>query len=486
MLIFAIAGNHELFLRRRKPDSMETQQMKAQARDERIRRQLERSKLAREKLLREEAEKEKLALEQQLAQFQEETRLAQDALRRAEETAELLAEKARLAEEEAMLLSQKAAESEAEIQRIKINAIRSEEEKMQMERKASEAELLATSMVEESERRAKETAALREQLIRSRLSDKELKDKYIGLFRMSSLSSPIEPISNGITVSVAGISNTDMECHSSGYSPSSSMMNRASIMHQISASNAPPMLLSTNSPNSQRYSSSNIIPLSTSTNSLIQSSNNLQSSSNNHPLRSTPTMTSSHFHALSNSMATTPSVETLNHVPGHGGPSMSMQDNSTSIGLIDPTFRTLPISHVPYKSVSSINHTGPSSLYLSHFDDSKHDLRPDSATVQYVKRAIESPLAVLTSCDALSDADVRSLAMEIEKGRLEYLEKSRHLQEQLRGLRNEIEVLKVEDRLSIYDRLHEENVRRGENKYSTLRKTKSGSTRARVAFFEEL
>jgi hypothetical protein len=463
---------------------METQQMKAQARDEKIRRQLERSKLAREKLLREEAEKDKRALEQQLAQFQEETRIAQDALRRAEETAELLAEKARLAEEEAMLLSQKAAESEAEIQRIKINAIRSEEEKMQMERKASEAELLATTMVEESERRAKESAALREQLLRSRLIDKDSKDKYMSLFRMSSLSSPIDQMTNGMN-SVVALTGADMDCHSTGYSPSSSMLNRASIMHQISASNASPMHLSGHSPNAQRYTSSNMLPLSTSTGSLIQSASGVSCSNN--PLRSTSTLSSSHYNAFSNSMACTQSGETLDASGNIAAISSaaSIPDASASMSMMEPPFRTLPMSHEHFKSVSS-SCMDPTNLYLSHFIDSRHELRPDSATVQYVKRAIESPLAVLTSCDALSDADVRSLAMEIEKGRLEYLEKSRHFQEQLRGLRNEIEVLKVEDRLSIYDRLYEENVRRGENKYSTLRKTKSGSTRARVAFFEEL
>ena len=33
-------GNHELFMRRRKPDSMEIQQMKAQAREEKFRKQV--------------------------------------------------------------------------------------------------------------------------------------------------------------------------------------------------------------------------------------------------------------------------------------------------------------------------------------------------------------------------------------------------------------------------------------------------------------
>ena len=42
-------------MRRRKPDSMEVQQMKVQAKEEKLRRQGERNKLAREKQLREAA-----------------------------------------------------------------------------------------------------------------------------------------------------------------------------------------------------------------------------------------------------------------------------------------------------------------------------------------------------------------------------------------------------------------------------------------------
>ena len=48
--------------------------MKSQAKEEKLRRQIERSKLAREKQLREEVEQEKTALEQRLAQYQEEVR----------------------------------------------------------------------------------------------------------------------------------------------------------------------------------------------------------------------------------------------------------------------------------------------------------------------------------------------------------------------------------------------------------------------------
>ncbi|CAM6002208.1 unnamed protein product, partial [Sphagnum balticum] len=280
-------GNHEMFMKRRKPDSMELQQMKQQARDEKLRRQVERSKLLREKQLREEAEREKSELQQRLSQIQQEARGAQESLRRSEETSELLAEKARVAEEEAMLLSQKAAEAEAEIQRIKISAIKTEEEKLLMERKAAEAERIASSMIEESEIRAKEAEHLREELFRAKLAEKSAKEKLMDL--LSPKGSP---------------SNVQMNGHSNG------------------------------------------------TNIIIGSNEKLQ--------------------------------------------------------------------------------------------------------------------------------------FEMDKERLEYMEKSRNLQEQLRGLKSEIQILKVEDRVTPYDRIHDDNVHRGENKYSTLKRTRSGTTKARVAFFEEL
>ncbi|PRD21706.1 UNVERIFIED_CONTAM: Merlin [Trichonephila clavipes] len=305
-------GNHDLFMRRRKPDSMEIQQMKAQAKEVLVRRQIERNKLSREKQLREEIEREKADLEQRMLQYQEEARVALEALRRSEETAELLAEKARIAEEEAMLLTQKASDAEAEIQRVKISAIKTEEEKKLMERKAHEAELLATRMVQESERRAKEAEKLKEELIKAQMSEKDAKEK----------------------------------------------------LHEIFKNNY-----------SKTY--------------------------------------------LSNSQ-----VEVLNVVPRQ--------------------YHELQLE-------PSVNTGNNSATY-----------------------------------DLIGDHEMEKLTLEIEKERVEYLEKSKHLQEQLLELKTEIEGLKVEDNITSLDHIYEDNADRGENKYSTLRRTKSGSTKTRVAFFEEL
>jgi merlin protein len=139
-------------MRRRKPDTMEIQQMKAQAKEEKQRRQIERNKFAKEKQLREQAERDKSLLESRMLQLQDEMRNANQALvnlrqcfnnkliilfqKRSEEAAELLEQKNHLAEEEAMLLSRKAMEVEQEILKLKSYAHKTEEEKVHLERKA--------------------------------------------------------------------------------------------------------------------------------------------------------------------------------------------------------------------------------------------------------------------------------------------------------------------------------------------------------------
>uniref|UniRef100_A0A8C1PT81 Ezrin b n=1 Tax=Cyprinus carpio TaxID=7962 RepID=A0A8C1PT81_CYPCA len=77
-------GNHELYMRRRKPDTIEVQQMKAQAREEKQNKQMERAQLESEKKRREAIEKEKEQMEKEkqelmmrLYQFEEKTKKAE-------------------------------------------------------------------------------------------------------------------------------------------------------------------------------------------------------------------------------------------------------------------------------------------------------------------------------------------------------------------------------------------------------------------------
>lgn len=73
-------GNHERFNKRREPDSMETQQMKAQAAEEQLLRQAERERLLKETEARLEAEKEREELERRLQHYEGMLRQASDTL----------------------------------------------------------------------------------------------------------------------------------------------------------------------------------------------------------------------------------------------------------------------------------------------------------------------------------------------------------------------------------------------------------------------
>ncbi|XP_064612057.1 merlin-like [Liolophura sinensis] len=339
LILELCVGNHELFMRRRKPDTMEIQQMKAQARDDKARRQLDRSRLAKEKQMREEALREKEDMERRMMALQDEVRSANEALARSEESAELLAEKARIAEEEALLLRQKDSETEAEIKRMRLTSMKTEEEYRQMEFRAREAEMIAMQLRQEAERRLKDEEQLKEDLIRAKLAEKEAKDKLLAATMAQRL--PAYAVDGGV------------------------------------------------------YGDGPLPPL---------------------------------------------------------GFQSDLPQNGSSTGY---AFSGL----------------------TSDFSDLKLDPNLDPNLPQNDTEV---------SCELMTGPDMNQLSLEIEKERVDYMEKSKHLQEQLKELKTEIEVLKVEEKQTDMDRLHDENVEKGESKYSTLRRIRLGTTRSRVSFFEEL
>ncbi|KAG6446785.1 merlin [Manduca sexta] len=343
-------GNHDLYMRRRKPDTMEVQQMKAQAKEEKQRRQIERNKLSREKQLREAAERERAAMEQRLLQYQEEIRLANDALRRSEETAELLAEKGRVAEEEASLLAQKAADAERENARLRLSAIKTEEEKVHLERKTREAEYLTARLVEESEKRAAEAERLKAELVAAKVAEKQAKEKLLNFL------------------------------------------------------------------------------------------------------------------------------------------------SRTSTGSLPPSSA---VSSSPFPSTCSL----PAELGVEGAEgELRHDLRHELRHEPLNGTAPEPELNSYQLVPDDSDPHIHRLSLEIEKERVEYLAKSKHLQQQLDELRCEFTSLRVDAgagagaaagvgsgaTLQRLERLHRAQHSAGDNKYSTLRRLKQGSTHTRVAFYEEL
>lgn len=88
-------GNHELFMRRRKPDTIDVQQMKTQAREEKQAMQQQREKLQMEIAAREKAEKKQQEYEERLRSMQEEIERRQQELTNAQEMIRRLEEQLR-------------------------------------------------------------------------------------------------------------------------------------------------------------------------------------------------------------------------------------------------------------------------------------------------------------------------------------------------------------------------------------------------------
>ncbi|XP_065889680.1 merlin-like isoform X2 [Dysidea avara] len=296
-------GNHDLYMRRRRRDSMEVQQMKAQSREERARWLAERELLIKERRARQEAEREKEELMQRLKQYEREAKDANDALSQSEQRAAMLEEKVKVAEEEAQALARKSHEAEEEIRRARESAVKSEEEKLAMQQRVFMAEEKSRSISQTSDERAREAQRLQQELEEARKAEQYAKGKLMQL-------------------TSTGVQNI-------------------SILSQSPA----------------------------------QSQDNIGAS-----------------------------------------------------------------PKLPTEQQSGNN----------------------------------------------QDDDVEALSKELEEERKQYRQKSQYLAEQLTMLKSQMEVLKVEDQMTRDDILHEENLKKGQNKYSTLRKIKSGSTEARISFFEQL
>ncbi|MEQ2305929.1 hypothetical protein AMECASPLE_003016 [Ameca splendens] len=158
-------GNHDLYMRRRKPDTIEVQQMKSQAREEKQQKQMERAHLENEKKKREAIEKEKEQMEREkqelmmrLYQFEEKTKKAEKDLQDQLQRAMMLEQERRRAEEEAARLE---AERQAALLAKEELARQAESQLKTQEQLASElAEHSAKiALLEEARRRKEEEAS---------------------------------------------------------------------------------------------------------------------------------------------------------------------------------------------------------------------------------------------------------------------------------------------------------------------------------------
>ncbi|XP_049596740.1 ezrin a [Syngnathus scovelli] len=140
-------GNHDLYMRRRKTDSIEVQQMKAQAKEERLQRKMERDQLDSEKKRREAIELEKEQMEREKYDLMNKLHQYEETTKRAERELQEQLDRAVRLEEERRKVEQEAARLEAE----RMEAIIAKEElARQAEDQMKSQEQLATELAEYS------------------------------------------------------------------------------------------------------------------------------------------------------------------------------------------------------------------------------------------------------------------------------------------------------------------------------------------------
>jgi merlin len=122
------------------------------------------------------------------------------------------------------------------------------------------------------------------------------------------------------------------------------------------------------------------------------------------------------------------------------------------------TFLSLSsISPVPVQMLSP-------DRYMSTSVSSQSLNESTTGTYQHVGNDEKSVL----SYELAENHDINDISLEIERERTEMLSKSKQIQSQLKGLRSEIEMLKISE--SEFDRINAEQLKTGDNKYSTLKK----------------
>ncbi|XP_075059225.1 ezrin [Mixophyes fleayi] len=157
-------GNHELYMRRRKPDTIEVQQMKAQAKEEKSHKHMERQQLENEKKKREAVEKEKEQMIREKEQLMHRLHEYEEKTKKAERELSEQIKRARELEEERVRAQLEAERLEAE--RIDALCAKEELERQAADQKKSK-EQLALELAEytsritllEEAKRAKEDEA---------------------------------------------------------------------------------------------------------------------------------------------------------------------------------------------------------------------------------------------------------------------------------------------------------------------------------------
>ncbi|CAF3994728.1 unnamed protein product [Rotaria sp. Silwood2] len=157
-------GNHELYMRRRKTDSIEVQQMKAQAQEEKLARLQERERIQAEIERRKQAEQEREAMRRKVEDLERSAVEARRALEDQSRITKELEEKRKQAEEAQLRLKQEREEAEREHERMVERVRFEQEEKDKIVQEIEQARRLAEQKALEAQQKENEARELEEQL----------------------------------------------------------------------------------------------------------------------------------------------------------------------------------------------------------------------------------------------------------------------------------------------------------------------------------
>lgn len=166
-------GNHELYMRRRRPDTIDVQQMKAQAKEEKNVKQQEREKLQLALAARERAEKKQQEYEDRLKQMQEEIERSQKDLMEAQEIIRRLEEQLRQlqAAKDELELHQK--ELQAMLQRLEEAKNMEAVEKAKLEEEIQAKQMEVQRIQDEVNAKDEETKRLQDEVEEARRKQAE-------------------------------------------------------------------------------------------------------------------------------------------------------------------------------------------------------------------------------------------------------------------------------------------------------------------------
>nr|BAF49216.1 Mt-merlin [Molgula tectiformis] len=378
-------GNHDLFMKRRKVDSMEIQQMKTQAKEEKARKLAEKHRLVRDKEQYEQIEMEREELKQRVKELQEESRMAMEALNRSEETAKLLAEKAQIAEEETVLLKKKANHAEQEMQRIKAEFAKTQEANIQLQQNLQNYDQVTKQLAEDSKTNAAEAEKLRKELKRAMQAKNEAKEKLTNASMVNSNNTSTDMSYGHYIPDTPGMAST----------PLSNAMGESVMVTGASVS---PLQIQPLAPG---------VPIV------------------------------SHKHIGSNgSKASNGSIGGANN----GG--IGQNGRPGNVGM------------------HKVGSNGGLQTIGGDYDDSNGDFARVS--------------------------EMQHLSQEIEKERMEYQAKSKHIEQQLAMLKTEIEGLKVDEKMTPLDHMYTENSLKGAVKYQSLNQAKESTPEQRLQLYNKL